>query len=66
MDNTNANQSPNQGLIAVGWCCAVLMPLIGLITGAILTGKNEIGHGVGQMIVSLGCFMIWMVIFASA
>lgn len=53
------------GVLTAGWICAFILPLVGLIIGAILLGKDEKG-GIGVMITSAVMFVVWIVIFATA
>ena len=50
------------GLIVAAWATAFLVPLIGLICGAILTSKGQTGHGIGSMVTSVVMCGIWLAI----
>ncbi len=42
-----------------GWVSAVVFPFAGIVLGVINIVKGRIGHGVGQIIVSLIMFSFW-------
>ena len=40
-------------LIVIGWLTAILFPPAGLVIGIVLCTKKHVGHGVGQIVVSV-------------
>jgi hypothetical protein len=54
--------NPDEALIIAAWVTAFLFPVVGFICGAILTGKGQVRHGVGSMILSLLVVFIWAAI----
>lgn len=46
-------------LIRIGWLTAILFPVAGLIIGIVVCTKRHLGHGVGQILVSV----VWGVPF---
>jgi hypothetical protein len=61
---TSAN-SENNGLVVAGYVAAILMPLVGFIIGIILLAKNKVGSGIGCIIVSVICGIIWLALLNS-
>jgi hypothetical protein len=49
--------------VASGYICAVILPLIGLIIGAVLLSKDD-ARGIPVMIVSVVASIIWAIVFA--
>jgi hypothetical protein len=50
---SSTSQNEAGGLVVAAWVLTFLMPLIGFILGIILTAKNQTGHGVATMVVSV-------------
>ena len=59
--------SPNttKKLIMWGWVTAVILPILGLGLGVYNAIKGNIGHGVGQIVVSLFFWSFWAGFFAA-
>ena len=51
------------GVIIVGYVCAVLIPFVGFFIGIYLMAKKQHGHGVAVMALSILAGLIWGVIF---
>lgn len=52
-------------LITWGYVGAVLMPIVGIILGIVNMVKGRIGHGVGQITVSVFFWMFWIGFFGA-
>jgi len=51
--------------IVCGWIGAFMMPIIGIIVGLILLTKGKVGHGVGQIAVSIFMSFFWYGFFSA-
>lgn len=45
-------------LIVVGWLGVLLIPIVGIICGIVLLIKEELGHGLAQIILSVA--VVWL------
>ena len=52
-------------LIVIGWLTAILFPPAGLVIGIVLCTKKHVGHGVGQIVVSVLWGFIYLGIIAA-
>lgn len=46
--------------IAIGWIGAVLIPIVGFVCAIVLLNKDEVGNGIGQLILSIFMCLVWM------
>ena len=55
----------SQERIAIGYLVALIVPLIGFVIGIYFLAKNQFGHGIGCMIVSLIANTLWFLAIMS-
>ncbi len=48
-------------LIAVSYLLAILIPIVGFIMGIVLLAKNQVGPGIGCLLTSAVCGLLWLI-----
>lgn len=56
---SNENPATSKSLITWGWVSAFLFPIVGIILGIVNIVKAQIGHGIGQIAVSIFMWAFW-------
>ncbi|MGA8745107.1 MAG: DUF2510 domain-containing protein [Solirubrobacterales bacterium] len=66
LDNTppKGTDSKNDGLVTAGWITAILFPLIGLIVGIVVSGRND-KRGTSIIIAAVVAFVVWIFIWVA-
>ncbi len=59
----NVESDSFDGIIAMGYLLAVLLPAVGFFVGVYLLFKNQHGHGAAVMAMSSAFAAIWTVVF---
>lgn len=49
----------SKALVTWGWVGAFLLPFVGIILGVVNIVKGKVGHGIGQIVVSLFMWGFW-------
>ena len=60
----NGTSSENDTLVVVGWITAILFPIIGLIVGIVVSGRND-KRGMHIVIAAVVAFIVWIAIIVA-